>query len=375
MNSADMRLVTMPKWGLAMTKGKVVAWLVEEGANLHSGLELAEVETEKILTSIESPSSGILRRKVAHEGDVVAVGGLVGVIAEALVPDAQIDSAIAEFRAPVLVEAKEKGQSFGQQAVEVQGRRLAYLRMGDNAEPVILIHGFGGNLSNWMFNHEALAEKHTVYALDLPGHGSSSKKVETGTVTEFVGVLNGFIDSLGVTRGHFIGHSMGGAIAVAFAANHPERVQSLVLIASAGLGLEINEEYIRGFITAGRRKEIKRHLEKLFADPRLASQQLVDEILRYKRLDGVEEALSTIATAFFPAGQQAVSLREQLSQLRLPTLILWGADDLILPVSHAQALPKEIKTEILHGYGHMVHMEASAKVNQIISSFWESIVQ
>jgi pyruvate dehydrogenase E2 component (dihydrolipoamide acetyltransferase) len=163
---------------------------------------------------------------------------------------------------------------------------------------------------------------------------------------------------------------MGGAIAILFARAHPERCQSLVLIASAGLGPDIDGGFIQGFITATRRNELKPHLEKLFADSRAVSRQLLEDTLKYKRLDGVESALQTIASQFCPHGRQEILLREHLSQLSIPILVLWGAEDRILPVSHAHDLPANVRTEILPRYGHMLHMEAASKVNSIIRSFW-----
>ena len=76
MSDAEIHPLTMPKWGLAMTKGQVVGWLVEEGAEVRPGLELVEIETEKILSSVEAATTGVLRRKVGREGDVIFVGGL-----------------------------------------------------------------------------------------------------------------------------------------------------------------------------------------------------------------------------------------------------------------------------------------------------------
>ncbi len=258
------------------------------------------------------------------------------------------------------------------ETADVDGFRIRYLRRGEGAESTILIHGFGGDLNTWMFNHEALASGNSVYALDLPGHGSSSKQVRDGTLEGLAKVLEGFIDSIGVSKAHLAGHSMGGAVAAIFALNHPERCLSLTLIASAGLGPEIDGEYIRGFVSATRRNELKPQLEKLFADSRLITRQLVDDTLKYKRLDGVEPALRAIASQFCPSDRQSVILREQISQLKMPVLVLWGSEDRILPASHALNLPQHVRTEILPGHGHMVHMEAASKVNSAILSFWQS---
>ena len=105
-----------------------------------------------------------------------------------------------------------------------------------------------------------------------------------------------------------------------------------MLVPGAGLGLEIDSEYNNGFITASRRKELKPHLEKLFADSKLVGRHLVEDILKYKRLDGVEPALRTIAGQFCSRGQQAMVFRDRLSQLSIPILVIWGAEDRILPV-------------------------------------------
>ena len=89
----------MPKWGLSMTEGRVIDWLVEEGAEIAVGDEVAEVETEKINGVVEAPVAGVLRRRVAASDDVIPVGGLLGVIADASVPEAEIDAIADEFEA------------------------------------------------------------------------------------------------------------------------------------------------------------------------------------------------------------------------------------------------------------------------------------
>jgi pyruvate dehydrogenase E2 component (dihydrolipoamide acetyltransferase) len=365
--------LTMPKWGLSMTEGKVVGWLVDEGAEVTPGLELVEIETDKILSSLEAQAGGILRRKTAREEDVVPVAGLLGVIADASVTNSEIDLFIADFQTDFVSEkAKAEVSASVPEVVVVQGQPLRYLRRGEGQEVAILIHGFGGDLNSWLFNHEDLAQGRAVYALDLPGHGGSSKQVGNGTINEFAKVVNAFMDAVSLPKAHLVGHSMGGAVALEFALTHPERSRSLTLIASAALGQEIDNQFIDGFIAASRRKDIKPHLEKLFADPKLVGRQLVEDVLKYKRLDAVEQALRTISSQFCPGGQQAVIRRDRLSQLPMPILVIWGAEDRILPVSHAQGLPKNVRTEILSGSGHMVHMEAAAKVNHLIHSFWES---
>lgn len=365
--------LTMPRWGLSMKEGRIVGWLVKEGAEVKSGDEVVEIETEKILSSLEAPVAGILRRQAARVDDVVAVSGLLGVIAGKSVSDSEIDAFIAEFQARAATQEKQL-ESSGPlpEVVVVQDQPLRYLKRGEGQQAAILIHGFGGDLNSWLFNHEELAQRRAVYALDLPGHGGSSKQVGSGTFNEFAAALELFMDAVGLPKAHLVGHSLGGAVALEFALAHRHRALSLVLIASAGLGPEIDSAYINGFVTASRRKDLKPHLEKLFADSKLVGRQLVEDVLKYKRLDGVETALRTIVGEFCPGEKQAVVLRERLSQLSIPALVIWGAEDRILPVSHSQGLSANVRTEIFSGTGHMVHMEAAPKVNRLIQAFWES---
>ncbi len=184
-----------------------------------------------------------------------------------------------------------------------------------------------------------------------------------------VETLGGFLDAVGVERVHLVGHSMGGAVALAYAIEHPERVASLTLIDSAGLGEEINDEYIQGFVGAGRRREMKQVLQLLFADPGLVHRQLVDDVLRYKRPDGVQDALQTIARAMFPDGRQAAVLIGKLSKLSVPLLTIWGGEDQDVPPAQAEPPRGHGRVEVLAGSGHSPHMEAANQVNHLVQSF------
>jgi pyruvate dehydrogenase E2 component (dihydrolipoamide acetyltransferase) len=185
----------------------------------------------------------------------------------------------------------------------------------------------------------------------------------------FAMALADTIDALGLDRVHLVGHSMGGAIALAAAARRPDWVASLSLIATAGLGPEINGAFIDAFIRAGRRREAQEALAMLVHDPSLVSRAMIEETLRYKRLDGVAAALDTIARAWFPNGQQVLDLRPALGALSLPVQLIWGRDDRIIPLAHAEALAGRVPVHIVEGAGHLPHMEKSGEVNRLIERF------
>jgi len=366
--SEAVHKVTMPKWGLSMQEGTVVAWLVDEGSEVSPGDEIVEIETEKLNNVFEAPVGGVLRRQVAGVGTTLPVGGLIAVIGESGAEDAAIDALVAQFEVDFVPETAAEGP-IPQQA-EIGGRRINYLVMGDGgATPLILIHGFGGDLSTWMFNQATLAEARPVVAIDLPGHGASDKNVGAGDVPAFAEVVLGLLDDLSVDRAHLAGHSLGGAVALELALANPQRVASLALLASAGLGREIDGGYIADFIAADRRKAAKEVLGQLVHDPALVSRDMVENILRYKRTDGVTAALTEIAAAVFDDGGQAISYGGRLGDVAAPMLCLWGADDVIIPAQHAGVLPDSAEVHVLDGAGHLVQMEQASAVNGIINAF------
>ena len=362
--------ITMPKFGLAMTEGKVASWIKPEGAAISPGDEIADIETSKITNAYESPAQGVLRRHVASVQEDLPVGALIAVVADPGVPDGEIDSFVERFQAEFAARQAQGGGEVAPTPVTVEagGRRIRYLEAGaaQGGVPVILVHGFGGDLNGWLFNQPALAERHRVLAIDLPGHGESAKDAGRGDLDTLSGALVSFLDALSIDRAHLVGHSLGGSTALTAALDHPGRVASLTLICPAGLGAEINTDFTDGLVAATRRKQLQPVLELLFSDVNLVSRDMAENLLRAKRLDGAQDALRAIKAANFAGGRQSHVLRDRLRELEIPVQVIWGGEDRIIPASHAGGLPDGVRVSVLPGAGHMPHMEKAAEVNRVI---------
>jgi pyruvate dehydrogenase E2 component (dihydrolipoamide acetyltransferase) len=315
--------LVMPKWGLEMREGTLAHWLVAEGAEIRVGTPIADVETDKFSNAVDAPDAGILRRRVATEGDALPVRALLAVLAPPEISDAEIDAFVAAFEVPVAggdgpAEVNPYRTDTSSEIVVRSTRRGAE----NDATPVVFIHGFGGDLNNWLVNMDAIGADRPVVAFDLPGHGGSSITLPGNTVADLSAFLGECLAAWSIDRAHLIGHSLGAAIAAHHVNVHPERVASVSLINPAGLGDEIAGACIHGTVHAQGRRDLKPTLEMLFADPTLVSRQMVDDVLRCLRLDGVQSTLAELSAGTFPDVRQAATPASILDASDVPTLIL-----------------------------------------------------
>ena len=361
--------IRMPKWGLSMQEGAIVQWWKEEGAVVAAGEDLVDIETTKITNVFQSPRAGTLRRIAAQTGETLPVGALIAVLADEDVADAAIDAFVARFQADFVPgEVEESGEQLALSTVEAGPFQIRVGQAGaGDALPILLIHGFAGDLNNWLFNIEAIAAKRPVVAIDLPGHGASSKSVGDGSLSTLASAVTATANALGVARFHLAGHSLGGAVAARIGADAPQRVASLTLICPAALpGTTLSDAFVNGVVEARRARDIKPLLEMLFANPALVTKDMIEDMLRFKRLDGADEALAAIAARLL-GPEDAAALQRDLSRIPSATIIA-SRNDHIVGAPDAGRLPAGFDIVWIDGAGHMPHLEKAAEVNAIFVS-------
>jgi pyruvate dehydrogenase E2 component (dihydrolipoamide acetyltransferase) len=355
--------IVMPKWGLSMEEGTIARWHFSEGDEVSGGTELADIETSKLLNTLEAKQPGRLLRIVCPEGQLVPCGTLIAVLGdETPVSAEEIDAFVADFapRQQTDVSVAASGTSSFRFAT-VDGLSLRYADMGEGDEVVLLLHGFGGDCSNWMFVQNELAARYRTLALDLPGHGGSDKALPgDGSLADLAAMVQNFIAKLGLRQLHLVGHSFGGAIAERLVRANRTMFRSLTLIAPLLPGVQLDSGFLHDFVSARRNRDLREVLSRLVANEASISPAMVDDVLKYKRLDGVKAALERLAevaqqTAAEPAGSQ-----------QLPGLVIWGGQDRIIHSTGAETRGGALNVEVIATAGHMLHLEEAALVTELI---------
>jgi 4,5:9,10-diseco-3-hydroxy-5,9,17-trioxoandrosta-1(10),2-diene-4-oate hydrolase len=266
--------------------------------------------------------------------------------------------------------------------VQVNGYNIRYWMKGEGP-PVVLIHGIGGSADYWGYNIGPLSQKQRIYALDLLGFGRSEKPAISYTLPFMAEFIAHFMDTLDLERASFVGWSLGGIISMEFALDFPDRLNKLVLVGPAGLGRELNlflrlmtipilGEVIYGPTRWGTRNTLR----LLFYDPKFVTEELVELAFELAKLPGARRTFLTVLRYGVDLGGLKKELLEPLlkriPRIKAPTLIIWGKEDRIIPVAHAQVGKDLIRGSKLHIFercGHAPHIERAEEFNALVSSF------
>jgi pimeloyl-ACP methyl ester carboxylesterase len=272
----------------------------------------------------------------------------------------------------------------------IHGRRLAY-RTAGNGPVVLLIHGMAGSATTWKHVMPALSEEFTVVAPDLLGHGRSDKAPDDYSLGAFASQLRDLLVALDHERATVVGQSLGGGIAMQLAYQYPERCERLVLVGSGGLGREVNRvlplltlpgaNTLLRIASAAPVRSAVRAVGQLLGRTGMQPAPATDELWRsYESLadPATRKAfLRTLRAVIDPTGQSVSAENRLHLAADMPTLIVWGDADPIIPVSHAFAAHKAIagsRLEIFEGVGHFPHCESPARFVEVVSGFIESTI-
>ncbi|HEX5095675.1 MAG TPA: alpha/beta fold hydrolase [Acidimicrobiia bacterium] len=279
-------------------------------------------------------------------------------------------------------------ESFELRYATIHGHDVGY-RTGGSGPVLLLVHGMAGSSDTWLPVLPALAERFTVVAPDLVGHGASAKPRGDYSLGAFANSLRDLLVTLGHERVTVVGQSLGGGVVMQFAYQFPERCERIVLVSSGGLGEEVNlllralalpgAEYVLPVACTtwlhDRVVSVFRGLRRVGLRP---SPNLVEVWRSYGSLADAPTRTAfvhTLRSVIDVAGQR-VSARDRLYLASaLPTLIIWGDHDRIIPVGQAYATHEAIpgsRLEIFEGVGHFPHCERPRHFVEVLTAFMHS---
>jgi len=266
-----------------------------------------------------------------------------------------------------------------QRSVELPGATVNYVEIGEG-DPILFIHGISGGWQNWLENLPHFGQTHRAIALDLPGFGSSPMPEWDVDMPHYGRMIHDFCERLGLQRTVLVGNSMGGFIAVEAATSEPQRYSRLVLVAAAGIMNTWNPE-LRATVTAAawsrfggavadRGHAIVAHprsrqlaLAPFFRYPNQLRPELLVEQMAGGRCPGFGDALQSLISQ---------DIRERLPSIEMPTLIVWGLQDRVIPVAAGISYHRRIphsRLEIFERTGHLPQLERPARFNALLDEF------
>jgi pimeloyl-ACP methyl ester carboxylesterase len=269
--------------------------------------------------------------------------------------------------------------------IELHGHRVCF-RLEGEGPLIVLIHGITGRSHQWEPAIAQLASEHTVLAPDLLGHGESAKPRGDYSLGAYASAVRDTMVALGYDAGTIVGHSLGGGIAMQFAYQFPERCQRLTLVSSGGLGREVHpllrastlpgSEYVLPLLTHARLLGAGEAIARALGFLRLQAGTDLAEVARgYASLADAEARDAFIATmraVLDPGGQRVSALDRLYLAESVPTLLVWGSDDPVIPADHGRAAHRAMpgsRLELLEGVGHFPQLERPCEFARLLAGF------
>ncbi|MBJ3776158.1 alpha/beta fold hydrolase [Acuticoccus mangrovi] len=244
---------------------------------------------------------------------------------------------------------------------------LPHRARGRKSPPIVLAHGFGGDMLAFAGLMGGLSALRRTIAFDLPGHGKAVDYPGRADATGAAEALIASLDAMGIARAAFIGHSMGGAVASIVGLKRPDLVERLILVSPGGFGREMNVPLLTRYAAMQTTEEIAAVLDAFFgpastipdALPRLVAEQRADPALR--------ASFATILGHIARGDGQGVLPLSSLAAAPFPVTLVWGEADEVVPVHQALAAPAVFARHLLPGVGHMPHIEAPETLMRIVA--------
>jgi len=244
--------------------------------------------------------------------------------------------------------------------------------LGGSGPPAVLLHGFGADRNTWIGTAPALFDSATVWAIELPGHGEAWRSAAPHALNQLCESISASVLAIADEPTHFIGHSLGGALAVMMAARHPTRVASLSLLAPLGLGQGVNSQFLRNYAAIATPDDAIECLHACVYDRNLITATIADYVLQQLTREGVKDTLTQLATMAENEKPEIRTCFEMVQKSKLPTVLFWGQQDKINPPDESDMSFFNGNWNMLQSCGHLPHIERRSELNKRLSHFLQA---
>ncbi len=282
------------------------------------------------------------------------------------------NSALAQSQQAAVVQLQQAPAGVQEKTATIYGTKIRYLEAG-SGPAVVLLHGLGGDASNWQANISALAAKHHVFVPDQIGFGKSDKPFINYRVGTLVDYLSALYKEWKIDRATVVGNSLGGFTAAAFALAHPQKVDKIVLVDAAGFAApKDTDPRIYNILNPATREGVRQVMSLVFYNKQLyTSDAAVDAFFTRKMQAGDGYTIRAFTESILRGEDM---LDGKLDAIKQPTLIIWGREDGLTPLAMGERFHKEIKGSQLVVFdkcGHVPQMEKAAEFNATLLKFLE----
>lgn len=283
---------------------------------------------------------------------------------------------LSAFALTLSVAAQTAAPAQAHKQVEIYGQKIHYIEAG-SGPIVILLHGLGGDATNWAPTIPWLAAKYHVYAPDQIGFGQSDKPVMNYRVATLVEFLDQFYKKLGIEKATIVGNSLGGWTAASFAISHPEKVDKLVLVDAAGYtpkrwnGPELTKD-LYSVLNPATTADLKRAMSAVFYNKAMISDAFIETAFANKLKKGDGQTINAFIDSVL-RGEDYID--DKVKTIKARTLVIWGREDGLTPLGMGEAFVQDIpgaQKTVIEKCGHVPQLEKPVEFNAALLKFLDS---
>ena len=260
-----------------------------------------------------------------------------------------------------------------EQFVTIKGNKIRYLESGQSDQSIVLIHGLGASAERWEFVIPEFSKHYKVIVPDLIGFGHSDKPPVDYTTDFFTDFLDDFLKKLGIKKTNIIGSSLGGQITAEFASKNQDIIENLILVSPSGI-MKHSTPALDAYVMAALYPNLegaKNAFEMMAGQTRVINQNIIEDFVKRMKLPNAKMAFMSTLLGL----KNADLITKSLKKITVPSLIIWGEDDPVIPIKYADDFVSSIQDcrfYMMDNCGHTPYVDDPIRFSQLVLDFLQN---